>query len=130
MPISLVSATEDVSQRPAGTDDAATGYRAQRFWPRLTLRHENKVYVFLRAFSFGAHYFNMDHIADVDFERYHLGMVTDETELASIEEHLLGCHACQQCATESDDYVDLIRAALTAFDVGTAPGGPRGSRVR
>src|SRR5438045_3536699 len=31
----------------------------------------------------------MHHIDDHDLERYHLGMVTDETELAQFEEHML-----------------------------------------
>jgi hypothetical protein len=37
---------------------------------------------------------SLKHISDHDFERYHLGMVTDETELARIEEHYLGCPEC------------------------------------
>jgi hypothetical protein len=36
----------------------------------------------------------MEHICDHDLERYHLGMVKDEAELAAIEEHLLWCHIC------------------------------------
>ena len=31
----------------------------------------------------------MKHISDCDLERYHLGMVKDEAELAPLEEHLL-----------------------------------------
>jgi hypothetical protein len=34
------------------------------------------------------------HIEDYDFERYQLGMVKDEAELAALEEHLLWCGAC------------------------------------
>ena len=30
----------------------------------------------------------MDHISDHDLERYHLGMVVDEAELATLEGHL------------------------------------------
>ena len=33
----------------------------------------------------------MDHISDDDLERYYLGMVKDEAELAPFEEHLLAC---------------------------------------
>ena len=33
------------------------------------------------------------HIDDHDLERYHLGMVKDEAELAALEEHLLWCSA-------------------------------------
>jgi hypothetical protein len=36
----------------------------------------------------------MEHISDHDLERYHLGMVIDEPELAQVEEHLLGCAEC------------------------------------
>jgi hypothetical protein len=35
-----------------------------------------------------------NHISDYDLERYYLGMVTDEQELAALEEHLLWCSAC------------------------------------
>jgi hypothetical protein len=48
----------------------------------------------------------MEHICDHDLERYHLGMVKDEAELAAIEEHLLWCHSCVDRAEESADYVD------------------------
>jgi hypothetical protein len=34
------------------------------------------------------------HIDDHDLERYYLGMVKDESELATLEEHLLWCCAC------------------------------------
>ena len=53
----------------------------------------------------------MDHISDHDLERYHLGMVVDEAELAPLEEHLLWCHICVDRAEESADYVDTILAA-------------------
>jgi hypothetical protein len=52
------------------------------------------------------------HIDDHDLERYHLGMVTEELELARIEEHLLWCEDCVRRAEESADYVDLIRAGI------------------
>ena len=45
----------------------------------------------LRTFGRSVHYPGMDDISDHDLERYHLGMVKDEAELASIEEHLLWC---------------------------------------
>jgi hypothetical protein len=56
----------------------------------------------------------MKHISDHDLERYHLGMVTDETELARLEEHYLGCPECAKQAEESATYVDDIRAAIIA----------------
>lgn len=52
------------------------------------------------------------HISDLDLERYHLGMVKDEAELASLEEHLLVCSACVERAQSTQEYVDTIRAAL------------------
>jgi hypothetical protein len=54
----------------------------------------------------------MDHISDHDLERFHLGMVTDEGELAPLEEHLLLCHSCVVRAEESAQYVDDLRAAI------------------
>jgi hypothetical protein len=56
----------------------------------------------------------MEHISDHDLERYHLGMVVDETELAPIEEHILSCPTCAQRAEQAAQYVDAIRAAIIA----------------
>jgi hypothetical protein len=58
----------------------------------------------------------MSHISDHDLERYHLGMVTDVSELAQIEEHVLGCSACAVQAEEAADYVDAIRAGIIQGD--------------
>ena len=52
----------------------------------------------------------MNHISDHDLERYHLGVVKHEAELAPLEEHLLACPKCVERAEESADYVDTIRA--------------------
>jgi len=54
----------------------------------------------------------MQHITDEDLERYHLGMVTDEDELAALEEHYLVCRECAKRAEESAGYVDAIRAGI------------------
>lgn len=54
----------------------------------------------------------MPHISDHDLERYHLGMVTDEAELATLEEHLLVCLPCIEQAELAAEYVDLLRAAI------------------
>jgi len=54
----------------------------------------------------------MEHISDHDLERYHLGMVTAEDELALLEEHILGCPPCAQRATDAQNYVDTMRAAI------------------
>lgn len=58
----------------------------------------------------------MNHISDHDLERYHLGMVTGETELDLLEEHLLGCPKCAERAEKSAAYVDAMRAALSTGD--------------
>ena len=39
-------------------------------------------------------------------ERYHLGMVKDEAELAAVEEHLLWCSPCIDRADATAQYVD------------------------
>ena len=51
------------------------------------------------------------HISDHDLERYHLGMLTDEGELAPLEEHLLWCGPCVDRAEAAAQYVDTVRAA-------------------
>ena len=51
------------------------------------------------------------HIDDHDLERYHLGMVKDEAELALLEEHLLWCGPCIDRAEAAALYVDTVRAA-------------------
>ena len=53
----------------------------------------------------------LGHIDDHDLERYHLGMVMDEAELAALEEHLLCCSACVDRAEATARYVDAVRAA-------------------
>ena len=57
----------------------------------------------------------VNHISDHDLERYYLGMVKDEAELASLEEHLLVCPACVERAESTQDYVDALRAALVTI---------------
>jgi hypothetical protein len=52
------------------------------------------------------------HISDHDLERYYLGMVLEEVELAPLEEHLLCCSWCTERAEDIQDYVDAIRIAL------------------
>ncbi len=53
-----------------------------------------------------------EHISDHDLERYYLGMITDETELAQLEEHLLWCAWCLDRAQRTQDYVDAMRRAI------------------
>ena len=52
------------------------------------------------------------HVSDDDLERYYLGMIDEEAELAVPEEHLLACPACVERAEQSQDRVDAIRAAI------------------
>ena len=52
------------------------------------------------------------HISVHDAERYYLGMVTTDEELAALEEHLLWCHGCLGLVQEMEDYVDTIRVGL------------------
>ncbi len=54
---------------------------------------------------------SVGHISDHDLERYYLGMVTDEGELAELEAHLLRCPPCVEQREETKDYVDAIRVA-------------------
>jgi hypothetical protein len=50
-------------------------------------------------------------IDDHDLERYHLGMVKHEAELAALEEHLLRCSPCIDRIETTARYVDAFRAA-------------------
>lgn len=58
----------------------------------------------------------MDHISEHDLERYYLGMVKDETELAGIEEHLLWCPSCMDRATGVQRFVDAVRVACLKLE--------------
>jgi len=58
------------------------------------------------------------HISDEDLERYCLGMVTDEAELAPLEEHLLGCHFCIDRAQGMQKQIKVIRDALRTENLG------------
>jgi hypothetical protein len=51
------------------------------------------------------------HVSDHDLERYYLGMVTTESQLAPLEEHILACTWCAGRAEAIQDYVDAMRAA-------------------
>ena len=51
------------------------------------------------------------HISDHDLERYYLGMVKEEAELAPLEEHLLWCGGCIDRGEATAQYVDTVRAA-------------------
>lgn len=52
------------------------------------------------------------HVSDEILERYYLGLVTDESELGPLQEHLLACSSCVKRAETAQDYVDAMRAAI------------------
>jgi len=52
------------------------------------------------------------HLSDEDLQRYYLGMIETESELAPFEEHLLACAPCADRAEQAQDRVDLIRAGV------------------
>ena len=52
------------------------------------------------------------HISDDDLERYAMGTVKDEGELARLEEHLLVCGQCIERAEKNEECIESIRAAL------------------
>jgi hypothetical protein len=52
------------------------------------------------------------HISDDALERYAMGAVKDEGELAALEEHLLVCGWCIDRAHNIEGYVEAMRAAL------------------
>lgn len=58
------------------------------------------------------------HTTDHDLERYYLGMITDEGELAPVEEHLLWCAYCVDRAIEIQDYIDSVRIGALALGCG------------
>jgi hypothetical protein len=58
------------------------------------------------------------HISDDDLERYAMGTVKDEAELAALEEHLLVCGPCIDRAENTD-----LASRLCAQPCGTAGRG-------
>lgn len=57
--------------------------------------------------------FDRHFAADV-WEKYALGMLP-EKDCESLEEHLLICSKCQDLLAEADEYIHVMRAALTAM---------------
>jgi hypothetical protein len=55
------------------------------------------------------------HISDDDLERLILGTITEESELAPLEEHLLVCADCIERAEQTKAYVRTMRGALQRF---------------
>ena len=55
---------------------------------------------------------NFAHISDDDLERLILGTITDEAELAPLEEHLLVCDECIARGGGTLQFVETMRATL------------------
>jgi hypothetical protein len=73
---------------------------------------------------------NWHHIPEHDLELFYLGMISDEIELARLEEHLLVCPECMDRAEASDQCVDLIRQEIVQGDYDVALGDLRFERRR
>ena len=52
------------------------------------------------------------HIPEYDLERYCLDSITEESELARLEEHVLACPECAARAQEAQEYIDAMRRGL------------------
>jgi len=61
------------------------------------------------------------HTSQHDLERYHRGMVVEESELTPLEEHILACNHCARRAEQIADYVDAMRAEATTFEESHRP---------
>jgi hypothetical protein len=70
------------------------------------------------------------HISHHDLERYHIGMVCDETELCAIEQHLIGCEQCVRRAEETADYIDLTRTAIIILGFDLESSDRKGVKMR
>jgi hypothetical protein len=55
---------------------------------------------------------NFGHISDDDLERLIMGTITDEAELAPLEEHLLVCDECIARGGGTLQFVEAMRTAL------------------
>ena len=55
---------------------------------------------------------NFGHISDDDLERLILGTITDESELAPLEEHLLVCDECIERGGGTQQFVESVGTAL------------------
>jgi hypothetical protein len=68
-----------------------------------------------------------DHISDDDLERLIMGRITDEAELAPLEEHLLVCAECIARGSGTLQFMKAMRAALgrKVGKKGASDGGSR-----
>ena len=72
---------------------------------------------------------DLKHLSDEDLERYHLGMVRD-TELTTLEEHVIACGYCAKRAAEAAAYVDTMRAAIIKGNFDLESPSRRGFRAK
>ena len=56
---------------------------------------------------------NLGHISDRDLERLILGTITDEAELAPLEEHLLVCEECILRGVGTSEFVEAMLKVLS-----------------
>ena len=56
------------------------------------------------------------HLSDHDLERYTLGMVKDDSELAPVQEHILACGWCAERADEVQNYMDAMRVGAILLE--------------
>jgi hypothetical protein len=66
------------------------------------------------------------HLSDDDLERLMIGTITDEAELAPLEEHLLVCHDCILRGGGTLEFVETMRAALRRLQAKRAEAGGAG----
>lgn len=52
------------------------------------------------------------HVSDRHLELYYLDKVTEDVELASLEDHLLECRFCADRAHTIEDYLDALRSVI------------------
>ena len=67
---------------------------------------------FLRTARQVSHDSDLDRLSDDDLEQQYLGMIPRGPKLTSMEEHLLWCYQCIERAHETENYVDVVRAAI------------------
>lgn len=72
-------------------DRALAATREALQWSIGLLRHAGRCGTGDRELPQSGGAMAWQHISDEDLEGYHLGTVTDEAELAALEEHLLAC---------------------------------------
>jgi hypothetical protein len=58
----------------------------------------------------------LSHISEETMEQYCLGRLP-ESEIEPLEEHLLVCHPCQDLMTQTDEFLQALRAASSEVEV-------------